>query len=48
MVVTECDDCPGGYYCLQEGLTEPSGLCGEGEINIQSEMGIDVKILLIM
>jgi len=31
-IVTECDDCPGGYYCLQEGLTAPSGECGEGMI----------------
>ena len=27
---SECILCPGGYYCQDSGLTEPSGLCGEG------------------
>jgi hypothetical protein len=35
MYQTECDDCPGGYYCLEEGLTEPSGLCGEGNVYLK-------------
>lgn len=27
---SECTICPGGYYCETEGLTAPTGLCGEG------------------
>ena len=27
---TECSPCPGGYYCETDGLTAPTGLCGEG------------------
>lgn len=26
----ECTPCPGGMYCGQEGLSEPSGLCHGG------------------
>ena len=28
--VSECLPCPEGFYCLTEGLTEPTGLCGPG------------------
>ena len=28
--LTECLDCPGGWYCEGEGLTEPTGLCFTG------------------
>ena len=27
---SDCISCPGGYYCDSDGLTGPSGLCGEG------------------
>ena len=28
---SDCDACPGGYYCETDGLTAPTGVCGEGE-----------------
>ncbi|KAK2153849.1 hypothetical protein LSH36_283g03025, partial [Paralvinella palmiformis] len=28
--LTQCTNCPGGYYCETPGLSEPTGLCGEG------------------
>ena len=32
-LVSECYDCPGGYYCLTEGLIEPTGEYGAGRGN---------------
>lgn len=28
--VSDCSPCPGGQYCETDGLTTPTGLCGEG------------------
>ncbi|KAH3750575.1 hypothetical protein DPMN_185102 [Dreissena polymorpha] len=35
MTTSQCDPCPGGYYCLEEGLEAPSGLCGAGKCYCQ-------------
>ena len=30
--ITDCDDCPSGYYCADRGATQPSGQCRAGHI----------------
>jgi hypothetical protein len=35
---TDCKQCPGGYYCQDHGLVEPSGKCDPG---YYCEYGVD-------
>lgn len=40
MAESDCDACPGGYYCETDGLTAPTGLCGEGKNRVEVFMNV--------